>query len=99
MNMRYRALSTRSCPPGCGVIRSTSSQGPEYNGALRDRGTFCRVIFDRTVPFELKDRFKRSAFLEVDPSIGLLRYSVDRTPWCPSRCTPGGGTAPVDPPP
>ena len=44
------------------------SQGPEYNGALRDRGISCKVIFDCTVPFELKDRFKRSAFLEVDPA-------------------------------
>ena len=37
-----------------------------FNPALRDYGITCKTIFDCTVPFEMKSRFKRSQFKDVD---------------------------------
>ncbi|MCK8114555.1 UbiD family decarboxylase [Anaerosoma tenue] len=68
MNTRFQGDIDTIMIPGVRCHPLDPSQGPEYNAALRDRGISCKVIFDCTVPFELKDRFKRSAFLEVDPA-------------------------------
>jgi 4-hydroxy-3-polyprenylbenzoate decarboxylase len=43
------------------------SQTPDYNPSLPARGTTAKTIFDATVPFRLKDKFERPAFLDVDP--------------------------------
>lgn len=67
MNTRFQGGVDTVMIPGVRCHPLDPSQGPEYNGTLRDRGISCKVIFDCTVPFDLKDRFKRSAFLEVDP--------------------------------
>lgn len=43
------------------------SQTPEYNAQLPARGTTCKTIFDCTVPWHLKERFRRAPFVDVDP--------------------------------
>jgi len=43
------------------------SQDPSYSNEIIQRGTTCKTIFDCTVPWPLKDHFKRADFLAVDP--------------------------------
>jgi 4-hydroxy-3-polyprenylbenzoate decarboxylase len=43
------------------------SSNPEYTGSIPDVGVSCKTIFDCTVPFNMKERFKRAQFMEVDP--------------------------------
>lgn len=42
------------------------SQKQEYNKNLRDNGMTCKTIFDCTVPYAQKGRFKRAGFLKLD---------------------------------
>lgn len=49
------------------------SQSPEYDPSLPARGVTSKTIFDATVPYALREDFRRAAFLEVDPH-----------PWAPS---------------
>ena len=42
------------------------SNDPLYSPSIKDHGIACKTIFDCTVPFHLKDRFKRADFMEVD---------------------------------
>ncbi|MCD8099204.1 MAG: UbiD family decarboxylase [Oscillospiraceae bacterium] len=44
------------------------SSDPLYDPSCRNHGCACKCIFDCTVPFEQKDRFKRCVFKELDPA-------------------------------
>ncbi|MBN2405378.1 MAG: UbiD family decarboxylase [Coriobacteriia bacterium] len=68
MNTRYQGDIDTVFIPGVRCHPLDPSQSPEFNPALRDKGMSCKTIFDCTVPFNLKDKFQRSQFLEVDPS-------------------------------
>lgn len=68
LNTRYQGDIDTIFIPGVRCHPLDPSQSPEYNPALRDRGISCKTIFDCTVPFKLKDKFKRSAFMDVDPA-------------------------------
>ncbi|MGZ5961225.1 MAG: hypothetical protein ACXWLE_09080, partial [Rhizomicrobium sp.] len=37
------------------------------SASIRGKGISCKTIFDCTVPFSLKDHFKRAQFRDVDP--------------------------------
>lgn len=50
------------------------SSSPEYSDSISDVGISCKTIYDCTIPFHLKDRFKRAAFLEVDPRLWLEKW-------------------------
>jgi hypothetical protein len=43
------------------------SQTVEYDYTVRDIGIACKTIFDCTVPYNLKDKFTRSKFIDLDP--------------------------------
>lgn len=68
MNTRFQGDIDFVPIPGVRCHPLDPSQDPSYNNALRDKGISCKAIFDCTVPFALKERFRRSAFLEVDPA-------------------------------
>lgn len=68
LNTRYQGDIDTIFIPGVRCHPLDPSQSPDYNPALRDRGISCKTIFDCTVPFQLKDQFKRSAFMDVDPA-------------------------------
>lgn len=53
--------------PGVRCHPLDPSQTREFNPVLKGDGLSCKTIFDCTVPFSLKDRFRRSPFREVDP--------------------------------
>ena len=44
------------------------SNDPAYDPGIRDHGIACKTIFDCTVPYNLKDRFERARFMDVDPA-------------------------------
>lgn len=69
LNTRYQGDIDTIFIPGVRCHPLDPSQRPEYNPNIRDRGISCKVIFDCTVPFHLKEHFQRAEFKEMDPSI------------------------------
>jgi gallate decarboxylase subunit C len=68
LNTRYQGDIDTIFIPGVRCHPLDPSQNPEYNPNLRDKGISCKTIFDCTVPFNLKDHFKRAKFKELDPT-------------------------------
>ncbi|MBO0476152.1 UbiD family decarboxylase [Vagococcus sp. DIV0080] len=66
LNTRYQGDIDTIFIPGIRCHPLDPSQSPEYNNQLRDKGLSCKTIFDCTVPFDQKDRFKRATFKEMD---------------------------------
>lgn len=68
MNTRFQGDVDIITIPGVRCHPLDPSSNPDYTGSIRDIGVSTKTIFDCTVPFELKERFKRAEFLEVDPN-------------------------------
>lgn len=68
MNTRFQGDRDIVTIPGVRCHPLDPSSDPEYSPSIWDRGISCKTIFDCTVPFPLKERFRRAEFLEVDPS-------------------------------
>ncbi len=67
LNTRYQGDVDTIFIPGVRCHPLDPSQRTYYNPNLRDNGISCKTIFDCTVPYELKDKFVRAQFLELDP--------------------------------
>lgn len=67
MNTRFQGDRDIISIPGVRCHPLDPSAGPEYSPSIENRGISCKTIFDCTVPFHLKEKFKRAQFLEVDP--------------------------------
>ncbi len=67
MNTRFQGDRDIITIPGVRCHPLDPSSDPAYSPSILDRGISCKTIFDCTVPFPLKDRFRRAQFLEVDP--------------------------------
>ena len=67
MTTRYQGDVDTIMMPGCRLHPLDPSSSPEYSPSIRDKGCACKMIFDCTVPFHLKDKFERSKFMELDP--------------------------------
>ena len=67
MNTRFQGDRDIITIPGVRCHPLDPSAGPEYSPSIENRGISCKTIFDCTVPFHLKERFKRAQFLEVNP--------------------------------
>lgn len=52
--------------PGVRCHPLDPSNSPQYSASVRDHGIACKVIFDCTVPFNQKEHFMRSKFMDVD---------------------------------
>ena len=66
MTTRYQADIDTVMIPGARFHRLDPSASPEYNPNLRDVGVTCKAVYDCTVPFAQKERFKRPEFKQVD---------------------------------
>ena len=66
MTTRFQADADLIPIPGVRCHPLDPSQTPEMSPSIRGKGITCKAIFDCTVPFELKDRFQRAQFKEVD---------------------------------
>lgn len=68
MNTRFQGDVDIVTIPGVRCHPLDPSSDPAFSPSIRDHGIACKTIFDCTVPFELKDRFVRARFLELDPN-------------------------------
>ena len=53
--------------PGVRCHPLDPSERTEYNPMIRDTGITCKTIFDCTVPYNLKPKYVRAPFLDLDP--------------------------------
>ncbi|MBQ3266754.1 MAG: UbiD family decarboxylase [Atopobiaceae bacterium] len=66
MTTRFQADTDIITIPGCHCHVLDPSNDNAFSGSIREHGIACKVIYDATVPFSLKNRFIRSQFLEID---------------------------------
>jgi UbiD family decarboxylase len=66
MTTRFQGDISTVFIPGVRCHPLDPSQSRQFNPSARGDGIACKTIFDCTVPFELKDQFKRAPFKEVD---------------------------------
>lgn len=66
MNTRFQGDADIITIPGVRCHPLDPSNDPSDSPSIRDHGIACKTIFDCTVPYDQKDRFKRAGFLEVD---------------------------------
>ncbi len=74
MNTRFQGDADIITIPGVRCHPLDPSNDPANSNSIRDHGIACKTIFDCTVPFDQKDRFRRSRFMEVDPSHWVPDY-------------------------
>jgi len=67
MTTRYQGDIDTLCIPGVRYHRNDPSATAEYSPSTRADGAACKTIFDCTVPYELKEKFQRPKFMELDP--------------------------------
>ena len=68
MNTRFQGDRDIITIPGVRCHPLDPSNDPAYSPSIQNHGIACKTIFDCTVPFALKSRFVRAAFMETDPS-------------------------------
>jgi 4-hydroxy-3-polyprenylbenzoate decarboxylase len=67
MQTRFQGdVSTVFIPGVTGHVLDPS-QCPDFSSSIHCKGSSCKTIFDCTVPFALKERFRRAKFRDVDP--------------------------------
>lgn len=67
MNTRFQGDRDIVTIPGVRCHPLDPSSNPDYAPSIPNVGVSTKTIFDCTVPFHLKDRFRRAQFLDVDP--------------------------------
>lgn len=67
MNTRFQGDRDVIQIPGVRCHPLDPSSRAAYSPSILDTGISCKTIFDCTVPFSMKDSFRRAPFLEVDP--------------------------------
>lgn len=67
MNTRFQGDVDVITIPGVRCHPLDPSNDPSFSPSIRDHGIACKTIFDCSVPFEQKERFKRARFMDVDP--------------------------------
>ena len=67
MNTRFQGDADIITISGVRCHPLDPSSDPTCSLSIRDHGISCKTIFDCTVPFDQKARFKRARFLDVDP--------------------------------
>ncbi len=66
MNTRFQGDRDIITIPGVRCHPLDPSSDPAYSQSISDKGISCKTIFDCTVPFELKDKFARAKFMDID---------------------------------
>lgn len=66
MNTRFQGDRDIITIPGVRCHPLDQSSDPLYSPSISNVGISCKTIFDCTVPFHMKDKFRRAQFLEVD---------------------------------
>lgn len=66
MTTRYQGDVSTMFLPNVRCHPLDPSQSPEFSPYLTAPGLSCKTVFDCTVPYALKERFRRAPFVEVD---------------------------------
>lgn len=66
LTTRYQGDVSTVFLPGVRCHPLDPSQSPEFSPSIPAVGVSCKTIFDCTVPYRLKDQFRRAEFVEVD---------------------------------
>ncbi|WP_112179781.1 MULTISPECIES: UbiD family decarboxylase [Paraliobacillus] len=69
MTTRYQGDIDTITIPGVRCHPLDPTESPEYSPFISDKGVSCKTIFDCTVPYHLKDKFKRAKFKEMDAKL------------------------------
>ncbi|MCL5744404.1 MAG: UbiD family decarboxylase, partial [Acidobacteria bacterium] len=72
MTTRYQGDVSTAFIPGVRCHPLDPSQSPDFSPSIPETGVSCKTIFDCTVPYRLKERFRRAEFVKVD----LSKYPV-----------------------
>lgn len=67
MNTRMQGDADIITIPGVRCHPLDPSNDPSCSPSIRDHGIACKTIFDCTVPYDQKERFRRARFMEVEP--------------------------------
>ena len=67
MNTRFQGDRDIITIPGVRCHPLDPSSDPAYSPSIPDVGVSTKTIFDCTVPFHLKEKFRRAPFMELDP--------------------------------
>ena len=67
MNTRFQGDRDVIQIPGVRCHPLDPSSRAAYSPSILDTGISCKTIFDCTVPFSMKEAFRRAPFMEVDP--------------------------------
>jgi len=68
MTTRYQGDVSTMFLPGVRCHPLDPSQSPDFSPSIPAHGISCKTVFDCTVPFHLKERFRRAEFVPVDVS-------------------------------
>ncbi|MCC7496409.1 MAG: UbiD family decarboxylase [Bryobacterales bacterium] len=66
MTTRFQGDRSTVFLPGVRCHPLDPSQTPEFSPSIPSPGVSCKTIFDCTVPFRLKEQFRRAQFVDVD---------------------------------
>ncbi|MBQ9057903.1 MAG: UbiD family decarboxylase [Atopobiaceae bacterium] len=66
MHTRFQADVDTIMIPGVRCHPLDPSNDPGNSYSIRDHGIACKTIYDCTVPYDQKDRFNRSKFMDID---------------------------------
>lgn len=79
LNTRYQGDIDTINIPGVRCHPLDPSQDPNYSPYIKDVGISCKTIFDCTVPYNLKNRFSRSKFMDVNMNdYQIKNYKVNK---------------------
>lgn len=62
MTTRYQGDVSTVFIPGVRCHPLDPSQSPDFSPSIRDAGISCKTVFDCTVPYHLRERFRRAPF-------------------------------------
>jgi UbiD family decarboxylase len=68
MTTRYQGDASTVFIPGVRCHPLDPSQSPDFSPSVPAEAVSCKTIFDCTVPYRMKERFRRAAFVDVDLS-------------------------------
>jgi gallate decarboxylase subunit C len=66
MTTRFQGNEDAIFIPGVRCHPLDPSNSPDFSSSIRDAGIACKTIFDCTVPLNLKPKFERSKFMDID---------------------------------